>query len=190
MAALLPDPARHTFGCGLVVLQRYDLLNATLIGVAIGQAIAWIVVLLSGGGLLLLGIVTVAISLVEQATRYGLLRRLLRSLSISPSRVDREVVRSVASPAGWYSLSDSIDGFRDNASVLILGLVQNDATAGVFAVGEKLATLGTRLGNPLTDPFFPHAARLVGRGDDAQLARAASRCQHDVTSAPQLSCDR
>jgi O-antigen/teichoic acid export membrane protein len=170
MAVSIP---MDTFGCGLVALQRYDLLNATLIGVAIGQAIAWIVVLLSGGGLLPLGIVTVAISLVGQATRYVLLRRLLPSLSISPSRVDREVVRSLASPAGWYSLSDSIDGFRDNASVLILGLVQNVATAGVFAVGEKLATLGTRLGNPLTDPFFPHAAALVGRGDDAQLGRAA-----------------
>lgn len=40
-------------------------------------------------------------------------------------------------------------------------------------MAEKLATLGTALGNPLTDPFFPHAAELAGRGDRAQLGRAA-----------------
>ena len=162
-----------TFGCGLVALQRYDLLNASLIGVAIGQAIAWVVVLVTGGGLLLLGIVTVAISLMGQAVRYVLLRRQLPNLSISPSHADRGIVRSLMSPAGWYALSDSIDGFRDNASVLILGFVQNVASAGIFAVAEKLATLGTALGNPLTDPFFPHAAGLVGRGDSAQLGPAA-----------------
>jgi O-antigen/teichoic acid export membrane protein len=162
-----------TFGCGLVALQRYDLLNATLIGVALGQATAWTLVLVYGGGLLPLGIVTVAISLVGQAARYLLLRRLLPGLAISPSRVDRTLVRSLVSPALWYSLGDAIDGFRDNASVLLLGVVQNAAAAGIFAVGEKVATLGTQLGNPLTDPFFPHAATLVGRGDRAKLGEAA-----------------
>jgi len=162
-----------TFGCGLVALQRFDLLNATLIGVAAGQAVAWTLVLLAGGGLLQLGIVTVAISLVGQAMRFVLLRRLLPGLAISAANVDRALVRSLASPAGWFALGDSIEGFRDYASVLVLGLVRNVAVAGIFAVGEKLATLGTKLGTPMTDPFFPHASELVGRGDDAELGRAA-----------------
>jgi O-antigen/teichoic acid export membrane protein/GT2 family glycosyltransferase len=161
-----------TFGCGLVALQRYDLLNASLIGVAVCQAVAWTLVLVGGGGLLALGIVTVAISLVGQGARYVLLRRLLPRLSISPFKVRRALVRSLASPAGWYALGDSLDNFRDEASVLILGLVQSVASAGVFAVGEKLATLGTQMGTPVTEPFFPHAAALVGRGDDGGLSTA------------------
>jgi O-antigen/teichoic acid export membrane protein len=173
-----------TFGCGLVALQRFDLLNATLIGVAIMQAIAWTVVLVSGGGLLLLGIVTVSISLMGQGVRFVMLRRLIPTLRFSPSKVERALVRSLASPAGWYALGDSLDNFRDEASVLILSLVQNVASAGVFAVGEKLATLGTQMGVPVTEPFFPHAAALVGRGDRAKLgeaARTGSRVSAGVT---------
>jgi O-antigen/teichoic acid export membrane protein len=162
-----------TFGCGLVALQRYDLLNATLIGVAVGQAVAWTVVLLNGGGLLLLGIVSVSISLVGQGVRYLLLRRLLPGISISPSRFERSLVRSLASPAGWYALGNLTDNFRDQASVLILGLVQSVSGAGIFAVGDKLATLGTQMGTPVVEPFFPHAATLVGRGDEIELAQAA-----------------
>src|SRR5258707_1184327 len=82
MAVSIP---MDTFGCGLVALQRYDLLNATLIVVAICQAVAWTIVLGSGGGLLALGIVTVVISLVGQASRYVLLRRLVPSFSLSPA---------------------------------------------------------------------------------------------------------
>ena len=173
-----------TFGCGMVALQRYDLLNATLIGVAVCQAIAWTVVLANGGGLLALGIATVAISLCGQAVRYGLFRRLLPRFSLSLGLVDRGLVRTLATPAGWYALGDSLEGFRDYASVLVLGLVRNVATAGIFAVGEKLATLGTKLGTPLVDPFFPHAAAMVGRGDDERLgasARAGMRLTAGVT---------
>ena len=100
-----------TFGCGLVALQRYDLLNATLIAVAVTQAVAWTIVLVSGGGLLLLGVVTVVISLVGQGIRFVLLRRLLPALSLSAGRVDRALMRSLASPAGWYALGDSLDNF-------------------------------------------------------------------------------
>ncbi len=173
-----------TFGCGLVALQRYDLLNATLIGVAVTQAVAWTIVLIGGGGLLLLGVVTVVISLIGQCVRFVLLRRLLPTLSLSAVRVDRALVRSLASPAGWYALGDSLDNFRDEASVLLLGMVQNVTSAGVFAVGEKLATLGTQMGLPVTDPFFPHAAALVGQGDRAKLgeaARTGSRVAAGVT---------
>ena len=170
MAVSIP---MDTFGCGLVALQRYDLLNSTLIAVAVAEAVAWTLVLVNGGGLLLLGVVTVAVSFVGQAVRFAMFRRILPNLSISLARADRKTVRSLAGPAGWYALGDSIEGFRDNASVIVLGLVQNVATSGVFAVGEKLATFGTKLGSPLTEPYFPHAASLVGRGDGSELRQAA-----------------
>jgi O-antigen/teichoic acid export membrane protein len=176
-----------TFGCGLVALQRYDLLNVTLITVAAAQAVAWTAVLLSGGGLLLLGIVTVGISLMGQGARYMLLRRMLPTLTISVSLVDRKLMRSLATPAGWFALGDSILGFRDYASVFVLGLVRNVATAGIFGVGEKLATLGTKLGSPIADPFFPHAAALVGRGDGDELGRAAHTGSR-LTTAVTLPC--
>ena len=164
-----------TFGCGLVALQRYDLLNASLIGVAIGQAVAWTVVLVTGGGLLLLGIVTVSISLLGQVVRFILLRRLLPTVSISFSHFERGQVRSLASSASWYALGDLIDTFLDQASVLVLGLAKGVTSAGLFAVSDKLATFGTRMGTPVTQPLFPHAATLVGRGEEGQAGRDGTR---------------
>ncbi len=170
MAVSLP---MDIFGCGLVALQRFELLNLSMAGVVIVQAVAWTVVLVTGGSLLELGVVTVAISLVGQVVRWRLLRRVRPGLVVSPRLVDRSVLRSLRGPAGWFALASSIAGFRDYANVLVLSVVRNVATAGAFAVGEKLALLGTKLGVPVTDPYFPHAAALVGSGDRAGLGKAA-----------------
>ncbi len=170
MAVSLP---MDIFGCGLVALQRFELLNLSMVGVVVAQAVAWTVILLTGGGLLELGFVTVAISLAGQAVRWRLLRRAHPALVVSPKLVDRGVLRSLRGPAGWFALASSIAGFRDYANVLVLSVVRNVATAGAFAVGEKLALLGTKLGAPVTDPYFPHAAALVGAGDRAGLGTAA-----------------
>lgn len=170
MAVSLP---MDIFGCGLVALQRFELLNLSMVGVVVAQAVAWTVVLLTGGSLLELGFVTVAISLVGQVVRWRLLRRARPGLVVSPRLVDRSVLRSLRGPAGWFALASSIAGFRDYANVLVLSVVRNVATAGAFAVGEKLALLGTKLGTPVTDPYFPHAAALVGSGDRAGLGKVA-----------------
>jgi O-antigen/teichoic acid export membrane protein len=170
MAVSLP---MDIFGCGLVALQRFELLNLSMVGVVLAQAVAWTVVLLTGGSLLELGFVTVAISLVGQVVRWRLLRRAHPALVVSPKLVDRSVFRSLRGPAGWFALASSIAGFRDYANVLVLSVVRNVATAGAFAVGEKLALLGTKLGTPVTDPYFPHAAAMVGSGDRAGLGKTA-----------------
>ena len=162
-----------TFGCGLVALQRFDLLNASLIAGNVAQAVAWIAVLLAGGGLLPLAAVTVGISLVGQVTRYVILRRLMPGLTVSTRLVDREVVRLLARPAGWFALGSSVDGLRDYVSVLVLGVVRNVATAGLYAVGEKLALLASKFGTAVADPYFPHAASLVGSGEGHRLKHAA-----------------
>src|ERR1700728_1667156 len=61
MAVSIPG---DTFGGGLIALQRYDLVNTTLIVVTVTQAVAWVLILTNGGGLILLGVATVSISLL------------------------------------------------------------------------------------------------------------------------------
>ena len=64
----------------LVGLQRYDLLNTTLISVNVAQAAAWAIVIVAGGGLVPLGASTVALSLLGQLWRYRIARRLVPGL--------------------------------------------------------------------------------------------------------------
>jgi O-antigen/teichoic acid export membrane protein len=171
IAASIP---MDTFGGGLVALHRFELLNATLITVVVARAIAWILVLTTGGGLLELGIVTVALGLVGQAARFVLFKRLVPGLSVHPRHVDRDVLRMMARPASWFALGGFVENFRDYARILILGIVRNIATAGVFAVGETLSLLGSKVQGPATQQFFPHAARLTGLNDREGLRVAVT----------------
>jgi len=167
-----------TFGGGLVALQRYDLLNMSLIGVTVAQAVAWVVVLALGGGLVPLGIVTVTIALAGQATRYLMLRHLLPGLTISVRNVERGMIRSFAGLSGWFALNELTSAIMANVDVLIVGVVVNIAAAGIYAVGQRLSSFAVRLVTPALDVFFPYSAQMSGRGDWAAIraaARAGSR---------------
>jgi O-antigen/teichoic acid export membrane protein len=166
MAASIP---MDTFGGGLISLHRFEVLNATLIAVTIARAVAWIVVLSMGGGLLALGVVTVVLGLLGQGARYVLFRRLVPEVSVHPRHFDREVLRALARPASWFAVSGFVNNFRDYARILILGIVRNIATAGVFAVGETLSLLGSKAQGPATQQFFPHAATLMGKDNRDRL---------------------
>ena len=81
-------------------------------------------------------------------------------------------------PAGWFALGGFVNNFRDYARILILGIVRNIATAGVFAVGENLSLLGSKVQGPATQQFFPHAARLTGLNDrDGLRVAVATGCR-------------
>ena len=112
-----------TFGGTLIALQRFDLLNYSLIAVVVSQAIGWVVVLWLHGGLVALGIVTVAISLVGQVARLVMVRRLLPWFRLSFRRFDRSIIRRFSSASGWYSVVQISDAVISLSDVLIVGAV-------------------------------------------------------------------
>jgi O-antigen/teichoic acid export membrane protein len=101
MAVSIP---MDTFGGALCALQRFDLLNFSQIAVTTLQGVGWVVVLALHGGLIALGIVTVAISLVGQFVRKAMLQHLLPSFRLSLRKFDRGMIRSFTVTSGWYSL--------------------------------------------------------------------------------------
>jgi O-antigen/teichoic acid export membrane protein len=161
-----------TFGGGLVAIHRFDILNATLIAVAVARAVAWTLVLVFGGSLVMLGIVTVTIGLCGQLARALCFARLVPGLKIHPRHFEREVLRTLARPAGWFAVGGFVTNFRDYARIFLLGIVKSVVTSGIFAVGETLAILGLKVQGPATQQFFPHAAGLMGRQEEAGLAGA------------------
>jgi O-antigen/teichoic acid export membrane protein len=159
-----------TFGGGLVAIHRFDILNATMIAVAVARAVAWTLVLLFGGSLVMLGVVTVVIGLCGQFARALCFIHLVPGLKVHPRHFEREVLRNLARPAGWFAVGGFVTNFRDYARILILGVVKTVVTSGIFAVGETLALLGLKVQGPATQQFFPHAAGLMGRREEAGLS--------------------
>lgn len=161
-----------TFGNVLVGLQRYDLLNATLVVVLISQAVAWAIVLAAGGGLVALGIVTVALSLAGQFSRLVLAHRLSPDVSVSPSFFDRSLIRPLAGLSAWFSVATWARVVIQRLDVVVVGLVVGVTAAAVYAVGQKLALLAEQAILPLTRTFFPHSSELAGRHSTRELGAA------------------
>lgn len=158
-----------TFGGVLMGLQRFDLLNATLVIVAFGQAIAWTLVIIFGGGLVWLGIVTVALSLAGQFARYLLARGLVPNLSLSPRRVDRGLLRPFTGLSVWFAVLDLAAIVLLRLDVLVVGFAVGVAAAGVYAVGQRLTLALDLLVVPVTKAFFPHSAHQSAGEDLAGL---------------------
>ncbi len=161
-----------TFGGVLVALQRFDLLNYTLITVLVTQAIAWVIVLLLHGGLVALGIVTVTISLLGQLSRFLLVRHLLPWFRLSPLRFDRGLMRAYTTLSGWFSLLQVSDAVLDLSDVLIVGAAAGVRAAAIYAVGQRLGLLPVRIVQPRIFPLFTNVSELTARDDDAGVRKS------------------
>jgi O-antigen/teichoic acid export membrane protein/alpha/beta superfamily hydrolase len=164
-----------TFGGALCALQRYDLLNVSLIVVMVAQAFGWWIVLSLHGGLVALGIVTVAISLVGQFARMQMLRRLLPRFRLSLRRFDRGLVRSFTITSGWYSMVQASDAILGGSDVLIVGAAAGVRAAAIYSVALRLGQLPVRIVQPRVYLLFTQANQLAARGDRQGLVDATQR---------------
>jgi O-antigen/teichoic acid export membrane protein len=157
------------FSGTLIGLQRYDLLNWTVIVVVVAQAVGWVVVVLAGGGLVPLGIVTISVSLAGQLWRYLLARGLVAGMTLSLSAFKRSLVRPFTRFSAWLAVEDVAVLVIARTDTLIVGLVIGLEAAAVYAVGQKLVALAAQAAGPLSALFFPHAADLTARSDSEGL---------------------
>jgi O-antigen/teichoic acid export membrane protein len=158
-----------TFGGALSALQRFDLLNYSLIAVTLCQAAGWVIVLYLHGGLVALGIVTVAVSLVGQVSRVIMVHRLLPWFRLSLRRFDRAVVKAFTSATGWYSLAQISQAVLNLSDVLIVGAAAGVRAAAIYAVAQRLALLPQRVVNPRLVLLFTKAGQLAARDNRVGL---------------------
>lgn len=163
--------ASDTFGNTLVALQRFDLVNATLIVILVAQAVSWVVVLGLGGGLVALGVVTVALSLLGQLSRFVLARRVLPGLSISPRLFDRRQVRQLAGLSVWYALAESSTLAIARLDTVVVGIVVGVPEAAVYAVAQKAAFLVDQVIRPMLRMLLPYSSELAARRDRVALRK-------------------
>jgi len=164
-----------TFGGALNALQRFDLLNYSLIAVTICQAVAWVVVLSLHGGLVALGIVTVAISLVGQLSRLIMAHRLLPWFRLSLRRFDRTILKTFSLATGWYSLAQVSQAVINLSDVLIVGAAAGVQAAAVYAVAQRLALLPQRVVQPRAFLLFAKAGQLAARNDGPGLRESTDQ---------------
>ena len=161
-----------TFGGTLGALQRFDLLNLSLISVLVTSALAWWIVIEVGGGLIALGVATGIIGLAGQATRFFMVRRLVPGATVSLRLFDRSLVRPLASLSAWLAIGRSAQIAIMRIDTLIVGVLLGAGSAGVYAIGQKLSSAAEKLVIPGTLGFFPFASELAARRDREGLRQA------------------
>jgi len=172
LADLCVSIPADTFGGVLMGLQRFYLVNATLVAVTVAQAVAWTILLALGGGLIELGVATVTLSLMGQLARYLLARRHVPAASVKRRNIDRAMVKRFTTLSGWFFLLDISKIVLVRLDTVVVGLAVNVAGAGVYAVGQRLTLALEQLIEPLTRAFFPHASSLTAADDNEGLRRS------------------
>ncbi len=166
MAVSIP---MDTFGGALSALQRFDLLSYSVITVTVAQAVGWVVVLSLHGGLIALGAVTVAISLIGQVSRLVMVHRLLPWFRLSLRRFDLSIVKTFTAATGWYSLAQVAEAVIGLSDVLIVGAAAGVRAAAVYSVAQRLALLPQRIVQPRTALLFTKAGQLAARDNRSGL---------------------
>ena len=159
-----------TLGGALAGFQRYDLLSASNLALVALTGAASIVVVVAGGGLVALAVVTSVISVAMHGLRWVLLRPLMPDLRLTRRLVDRARVREIAGLSGWFLVRDVASTVIFRVDLVVVGLVLDVRAVAVFAIGSKLAQLSDKTLVPLSQVFLPHASALDRDRDTVGLA--------------------
>ena len=148
----------------LVARQRWDLQN---LGNFVSTVLyAGLVALLipRGGGLVLLGALTLGTTTLRLALPLLWLRRELPGLQLRRRFVTRERLRELASFSSSNFLVHVAQKIVFSTDVIVVGIVLGSAASGVYSVPAKLFALVFGIGTAVTSLMFPAFAELEGAG--------------------------
>lgn len=157
-------------GGGLAGHQRYDLLSISNLVTNLATVLAGVLVVVLGGGLIGLAVVTATLAVAAQALRYAMLRRIMPELSLSWRHIDRSRLRLTAETSGWFLLRDLTNVVINRMDLIVVGAFLGVNAVAVYAVALKLSQLGQKAMIPLLQVFFPHASALSVTGPRRALA--------------------
>jgi O-antigen/teichoic acid export membrane protein len=138
--------------------QRYDLMTAVGIVVALLGAIATFAVLYLGYGLVGLASVRVAESALGAAAKWFTVKRVFPSSAFPKVRFDREAWRSIRSFSLWNSLNDIVTEGTAQLDKLLIPILHVSALVTPYSLIVTLAALIFVVAEPITETIFPLAA--------------------------------
>jgi O-antigen/teichoic acid export membrane protein len=155
--------------------QRYDLMNAVGIVVAVLGAIASFAVLYAGYGLLGLAVVRVAESALGAAGKWLTVRRVFPPSSFPKLGFDRASWRSIRSFSLWNSLNDIVTEGTAQLDKLLIPILLASALVTPYSLIVTVAALVFVVAEPITETLLPLAASRHGKGDTVSLGVVLER---------------
>lgn len=169
------------FGAVLSGLQRYDLAN--LVGVAAGvlRAVAFVVVIRMGGGLLALGWTSLIVNVLGHIVTAIMARALLPRARISPTFVDRPHLRAIASYGGWAFVGALASNIAFQTDSIVITSILGAALVTPFAIASGLVENARSLVTAATVVLAPTASEMETLGERDKLhAMLVAGCKYSV----------
>jgi O-antigen/teichoic acid export membrane protein len=145
--------------------QRFDVQNLGNFVSTLLYAVLVAALLPHGGGLIVLGVVTLVTTLLRLGIPLAWLRSELPFLHLSRSYITRERIRSLASFSGSNFLIQVSAKIVFTTDVVVVGIVLGAHAAALYAVPAKLFAIAFGVGTAATNLLFPAFAEYEGAGE-------------------------
>ena len=151
--------------------QRFDVANILNVSFAIGGAVATVVVLELGYGLVGLAGLEIVLTALGIGVDLYVIKRLFPDVSIRCLKIDSDIWSKMKSFGKWSFLDDMLTEGTAHLDKLILPVVLSVSLLTPYSLMMALAALVLFVSEPITDVFFPKAAELNARSELDQLQR-------------------
>ncbi|MBS1817923.1 MAG: oligosaccharide flippase family protein [Acidobacteria bacterium] len=148
------------FGAVTTARQRFALNNMVALVVSVANAVATVLVLVNGGGLVPLVSATTAVGLASYGAYAWTARRAFPEMRIRRSLFDRTIVRDVTAFSIYLFLIDVAIQIGFNLDNIVVGGVLGTTAVGIYAVALRLADYQRQLCVQFNSLLFPVVVRL------------------------------
>jgi O-antigen/teichoic acid export membrane protein len=157
------------FGGTLSALQRFDLQAGLNVVIGAGRAVAIVLTLGNGGGLVGLATVQLLVSLVQALTQFALTRRLYPQLAFNLRGLRSDEFRKVFSFSMYSSLLHVSAALIFSADSVVIGAVLPVALITFFAIASTLTDYTRSIIASIAQVVTPRASALEATGSIGEL---------------------
>jgi O-antigen/teichoic acid export membrane protein len=158
-----------TYSAVFTAVQRFDLSNIIGISTRMLSAVATVLCLNAGYGLIGLSLVVASTNLIDYLIRWRVALRILPAMKISPKLVNRKSFREVISFGVWNSVSAGSVRLISYTDALVIAAFMPVAAVAPFAIAATLRSYFDEIFVRVGFVFFPAVTELDARGDQAGL---------------------
>jgi O-antigen/teichoic acid export membrane protein len=158
------------FAGALEGLQKFSWLQLSQISVTLLRALLIITILSSGGGLLAIGIITVATNLLSYVAFTWMAIRLL-PVSLNVRRVERAALFKMAGYGVFAFAIVAAEKLRFQSDAIVIGAMLSSSAITIFAIGSKLVEYSSYAVRSMSQIFTPMSSQFEAAGDIDRLRR-------------------
>jgi O-antigen/teichoic acid export membrane protein len=151
-------------------LQKFSWLQLTQIGVTLLRGILIVLALTFGGGLLTIGIITVALTLLSYFIFLGMALRVL-SVQIRWAHVDKSTLCEMAAYGVFAFVILAAEKLRFQSDAIVIGAFLSASAITLFSVGAKLVEYSSYAARSMSQIITPMSSEFHAAGDMDRLRR-------------------